>query len=167
MSLTRWKAKAVCLLPFAFLASCDRPQGQIRYSAVQEDEERVAAMYSMRAIGVELVTMFEDKKLEPSRIRELTAQLKKQADALPQHFAYAPDPKRRPLPATKASIWTAPDDFQRAMTAFQSKSTNLAAAVNATSNAELESLWPVLVDTGDSCTACHNQFRVGGDPSHE
>lgn len=163
----RRTTKALCLLPFLFLVSCDRPQDRIRSSTVQEDEERVAAMYAMRAIGVELVTMFEDKKLEPLRIRELTAQLKRQADALPQHFAYSPDSKRRPPSATKPTIWTAPDDFQKAMTAFQRKSRNLAAAVDATPDAELESLWPVLVDTGDSCTACHNQFRVGGDPSHE
>ena len=159
--------EAGCLLVFALLGACSGQQDRIRYSTAQQDDERVAAMYEMRAIGVELVTMFEDKNLEPSRIRELTAQLKKQADALPQHFAYAPDPKRRPAPATKASIWTTPDDFQKAMTSFQRKSRDLAATVDATSNAELESLWPALVDTGDSCTACHKQFRVGGDPSHE
>ncbi len=158
--------KAGWLLAFVLLGACDGRRDQIRYSTAQQDDERVAAMYAMRAIGVELVTMFENKNLKPSRIRALTKQLKKQADALPRHFAFAPDPKRRPGPATKVSIWTAPVDFQRAMTLFQRKSRNLSVTVDATPNSELESIWPVLVDTGDSCTACHKQFRLGGDPSH-
>ena len=159
--------EAGCLLVFALLGACSGQQDQIRYSTAQQDDKRVAAMYEMRAIGVELVTMFEDKNLESSRIRELTAQLKKQADALPRHFAYTPNPKRQPPTATKAAIWTEPADFEKAMATFQRKSRNLAATVDATPDSELDSLWPVLVDTGDSCTACHEQFRVGGDPSHE
>lgn len=167
MSLIHHQTKAGYLLVFVLLNACSSQRVQHRYSTAQQDDARVAAMFAMRAIGVELVTMFEGKNLEPSRIRELTAQLKKQADALPRHFAYTPHPKRQPAPATKAAIWTEPGDFQKAMAAFQRKSKNLAVTVDATPDSELDSLWPVLVDTGDSCTACHGQFRVGGDPSHE
>lgn len=167
MPLTRRTIKVVWLLSFVFLVSCDRPQAQTRYSTVQQDEERVAAMYAMRAIGFELVTMFEDKKLEPLRIRELTELLSQQAEALPTHFDYSPDPKRQPSTAAEASIWTKPDDFRAAMSTFQNKARNLKKVVDAMPDAKLDSMWPVLVDTGDSCTACHTKFRVGGDPSHD
>ena len=50
-------------------------------------------MYAMRAIGVELVAMFEDKNIKPKRLRELVTLLTKKANALPQHFEYAPNPK--------------------------------------------------------------------------
>lgn len=167
MPLTRQNTKIFGLLACAFLSSCDAQQVQIRFSTVQEDEERVAAMYAMRAIGVELVTMFEDKKLERLRIRELTELLSQQAGALPTHFDYAPDPKRQPSTAAGASIWTKPDDFRAAMFAFQHKARNLKKVVDATPDAKLDSIWPLLVRTGDSCTACHTKFRVGGDPSND
>ncbi len=149
------------------LAACNHEQDKFRYSTAQQDEERIAAMYAMRAIGVELVTMFEDKTLEPWRIRELTGRLVEQADALPQHFQYAPDPKRHQASAAKALIWDKSGDFQTAMTSFQQKTQRLKTMVNATPDAKLDSIWPTLVETGDSCTACHQKFRIGGDPSHD
>ena len=165
MPVTRRGLNAGSLLAFALLCACDLPQA--RYATAQQNDERIAAMYVMRSIGVELVTMFETKNLAPARVRELTRQLKSQSEALPRHFAYAPDPQHRQATATKASIWNKPEDFQKAMTTFQHKSRNLAAIVDATPDAELDRIWPVLVDTGNSCTACHQQFRIGGDPSHD
>lgn len=124
-------------------------------------------MYAMRAIGVELVTMFEDKTLKPSRIRELTGRLAEQADALPWHFEYAPDPKRRQGSAAKALICNKSSDFQTAMTGFQHNTRRLKTMVDTAPDSKLESIWPALVDAGDSCTACHQKFRIGRDPSHD
>jgi hypothetical protein len=64
--------KTAWLLAFISLAACNHEKDKFRFSTAQQDEERVAAMYAMRAIGVELVTMFDDKTMKPSRIRELT-----------------------------------------------------------------------------------------------
>ncbi len=153
------------MLAFVSLAACN--QERVRFSTDQEDQDRVAAMYEMRAIGVELVTMFEDEALEPLRIRKLTGRLAEQANDLPRHFEYAPDPKRHKASAAKSSIWASPDAFQKAMTAFQQKAQHLKTVVNATPDSKLENIWPALVDTGDSCTACHKLFRIGGDPSHD
>ena len=124
-------------------------------------------MYAMRAIGVELVAMFEDKKIKPKRLRELVTLLDKQADALPKHFEYAPNPKRNPRSAVRATIWAKPNDFKTAMTAFQRKARHLSTMVNTTADANIEDIWPALVDTGNSCTACHQKFRIGGDPPHD
>lgn len=165
--MTGGRTKAACLLAFVFLVGCDQQKDKVRFSTVQEDQERVAAMYAMRAIGVELVTMFEDKKLDPARVRELTKLLSQQATALPMHFVYTPDPTRQLSSVARTTIWTKPDDFQIAMSAFQQKARNLREVVDVTPDSNLDSIWPVLVDTGNSCTACHTKFRVGGDPSHD
>jgi cytochrome c556 len=159
--------KTAWLPAFVLLAACNHEQDKFRYSTAHQDEERVAAMYSMRTIGVELVTMFEDKNVEPSPIRELTGRLAQQADDLSRHFEYAPDPKRRQTSASKALIWDESGDFQTAMASFQQKTRRLETIVNTMLDSKLESIWPALVDTGDSCTACHQKFRIGGDPSHD
>jgi cytochrome c556 len=161
------KLLLACLLPVTLLAACNREQDQTRYSTLEEEEERVAAMYAMRAIGVELVDMFDSSKLQPSRIRELTSDLVTQAEALPRQFKHSPDPKGPSTTAARALIWTKPDDFRAAMSTFQLKAKYLKQVVNGTSDSKLESIWPVLVDTGNSCTACHQKFRIGGDPPHD
>ena len=124
-------------------------------------------MYAMHAIGVELVAMFENKNIKPKRLRELVTLLDEQAKALPQHFEYAPNPKRNPTSAVRITIWTTPTDFQTAMSTFQGKARHLSTMVNTTADADIEDIWPALVDTGNSCTACHEKLRIGGDPPHD
>lgn len=161
------KTQLAFLWPVVLLAACNGVSDQKRYSTAQEDEERVAAMYAMRSIGVELVDMFDSSKLQPARVRELTSLLVKQAEALPTHFKRAPDPKGPSTSQAKALIWAKPNDFRAAMSTFQQKARHLKQTVDGTPDAKLKGIWPVLVDTGNSCTACHQQFRVGGDPSHD
>jgi cytochrome c556 len=124
-------------------------------------------MHAMRSIGVELVTMFESSKLEPSRIRELTTLLTKHAEAMPQQFTHAPNPVRARASAAKAIIWTKPDDFQAAASTFQQKAKLLKRVVDISPDSKLENILPALVDAGNSCVACHQQFRIGGDPPHD
>jgi cytochrome c556 len=125
--------------------------------------ERVEHMYAMRAIGVELVDMYETKKIDGARVTELSKQLTVQSRNLPALFPAGSSSADFKASNALPVIWDDSTAFQAAITHFQAKS---AAFNRFILQKGAEQAWPKIKEAGDACTACHVKFRKGGDPSH-
>ena len=151
------------LIALLALASCKNEPERAAFETKQEQQDRIKAMYTMRAIGVEFVAMFEQASIQPDRARELTTLLVGQAQALPQHFSKQPNTTS----LVKPEVWADQAAFAIALSDFSRKARLLKQVADETPDRELKKIWPLIVDTGNSCTSCHSRYRVGGDPSHE
>ena len=155
-----------CLLPLIALfalASCKKQPETAAIETQQAQKDRIKAMYAMRAIGVEFVAMYEQASIQPDRVRELSTILDGQAQALPQHFGKLPNT----MSLVKPEVWADKAAFSNALSDFSRKARLLKQVADQTPDRELKKIWPLIVDTGNSCTSCHSRYRVGGDPSHE
>ena len=151
------------LIALLALASCKNEPERAAFETKQEQQDRIKAMYAMRAIGVEFVAMFEQASIQPDRARELATLLVGQAQALPQHFSKQPNTTS----LVKPEVWADQAAFAIALSDFSRKARLLKQVADETPDRELKKIWPLIVDTGNSCTSCHSRYRVGGDPSHE
>lgn len=151
------------LIALLALASCKNEPERAAFETKQEQQDRIKAMYTMRAIGVEFVAMFEQASIQPDRARELATLLVGQAQALPQHFSKQPNTTS----LVKPEVWADQAAFAIALSDFSRKARLLKQVADETPDRELKKIWPLIVDTGNSCTSCHSRYRVGGDPSHE
>ena len=104
------------LIALLALASCKNEPERAAFETKQEQQDRIKAMYAMRAIGVEFVAMFEQASIQPDRARELATLLVGQAQALPQHFSKQPNTTSLVKPevwADQAAFAIALSDFSR------------------------------------------------------
>ena len=151
------------LIALLALASCKNEPERAAFETKQEQQDRIKAMYAMRAIGVEFVAMYEQASIQPDRVRELSTILVGQAQALPQHFSKQPNTAS----LVKPEVWANKAAFNYALSDFSRKARLLKQGADETPDGDLKNIWPLIMDTGNSCTSCHSRYRVGGDPSHE
>jgi cytochrome c556 len=155
----------VALASLPVLSSCQQSK-KAEFLTMEQHQDRIAAMYAMRAVGEEFVAMFDEEKLGRKRMQQLSTLLVKQTDELPKHFSRQNAPNSDIADKARPEIWSQSQEFAAALAEMQTKSKRLKVKIDNTAEKDLETVWPVLVDTGNTCIACHVRFRVGGDPPH-
>ena len=154
------------LFALVALSSCERVPEKAAVEIQQAQNDRIKAMYAMRAIGIEFVAMFEQGSIQPDRARELSALLVDQAQNLPKHFSKQPSKLVNTPSLVRSEVWANKAAFASALSDFSRKARLLKQVADATPDRNLKKIYPFLVDAGNSCTSCHTHYRVGGDPPH-
>ena len=160
MGLFGYKKWLIVALTAVAVSSCAKPKAL----DPQIVENRVAHMYTMRTIGVELVEMYETENIDDARVAALSKQLVGQSIALQDFFPIGSSKTQISTSNALPVVWSEKAKFQVALASFQTKA---AALDNFVATNGAADAWPKIKETGDACTSCHTQFRSGGDPSHD
>jgi cytochrome c556 len=116
-----YRFKLTILLSASLLSACSQTM-PVDAAIVGQ---RVEHMYAMRAIGVELVDMYEAKKIDGARVTELSKQLTAQSRSLPALFPAGSSSADFKASNALPVIWDDSIAFQAAITHFQAKSAAL------------------------------------------
>ncbi|MBT8413197.1 MAG: cytochrome c [Boseongicola sp.] len=119
-----------------------------------KDPQVMARMNGMKAMGDDLKTLGQMARglipFDEAAANAALVSLKAENDRIPALFApEATDPKSEALPA----IWSDPDGFAQ-------RTTEMAAALNATRTSSPADIAASMRAIGAACSACHEDYRI-------
>lgn len=147
---------ALFLAPLLALSACGNPDTPGGRAADARHENFEALGDAFKTIDDELKAAAPDAQ----KVRAAAATVAAKAKEMPDWFPAGSGPADGLKTETKAEVWTKPDEFRAALTAFQDSSAKLLAAADGFAAGQpVVGLQEAVKQTGGTCKKCHDGFK--------
>lgn len=148
---------AALLAPLLALSACGNPDTPGGRAADARHENFEALGDAFKAVDNELKAAQSDAQ----KVRAAVATIAAKAKEMPGWFPAGSGPADGLKTDAKAEVWTRPDEFRAAMTAFQDSSARLLAAADGFAAGQpILALQEAAKEAGGTCKKCHDGFKT-------
>ncbi|MFM6931002.1 MAG: c-type cytochrome [Novosphingobium sp.] len=144
------------LAPLLALSACGNPDTPGGRAADARHENFEGLGNAFKTIGDEMKAQAPDAQ----KVRAAAATVAAKAKDMPGWFPAGSGPDAGLKTDAKSEVWTKPDEFRAAMTAFQDSSVKLLAAADGFAAGQpVVGLQEAVKQAGGTCKKCHDGFK--------